>query len=642
MNSKVTRLVGICLMICIMVPLSISGQSSNRSNDPDSLLSLSYLQRQSTTEINAELLKTTDRKSRLMLLLTLGRLAQQTQDTLIITRTYAEAIHLIPPKGSEPEAAFLQLQIAYLHQQHHNLPEAMKVLLSGDSLAALAQNSALRSEVQYHIAEVYRLGNALDKALATTQEAERLGAGFPSLMMQARIKRISVNHQLHAQNPDSAYRKEQARLIAEAIGAPSSALSPADAAQLQCELGSLEQAKGDYPAANAAFGRAAAQYRAIGYYRDYCSVQGSIFEVHRLIATPQEVIRFGKASLDSCAKYDFHDRDHEFLHGIMLAYKKLGQFKEAFEYSVLNFRERQRLDSAYNSERLIALETLYEATKRKEELGRLSSEKTLLETENRNSRVWVRSLLIAGTIVLILLVLLAVLSFWAIRTNARIKEQAQDLMERNQTIARNLEEKEFLFRELHHRVKNNLQLLTSFLTLQISHHPDQLPQDFLSAVEKKIKAMSLVHEQLYRSTEIGQVMLKDYFQDISDHLLGGLGSVLPDLEISIEGDEVQVSVDKAIQLGLIMNEMVTNSLKHAYPEGDQEAIITVQIDQVSEAEAKITLHDNGIGFPEQFDPFASNRVGTRIIVLLARQLGAKLDFFNRAGATWCLQLPLAK
>lgn len=638
MKTKLVRNVRLLFYIGLMWPLVLAGQVG--SGRPDSLTADS--KHPTLTGAEAALLQNYHPSDRFVRLIMEFQVARRTEDSNAVKQILQKAVSISPKARSSRERAYLYLIQSSIYYFRRELPAAMQSLHLGDSLASLAGDNALRAECKIQMAELYRLGHTLDKALAFVEEAERLAAGYPPLVVKARVRQISIQHQLHSHDDDTVYLADQARRIASVIDLSTYLLSAPDAAQVRCELGSVQQARNQHALAVATFEQAAAQYRAIGDYPNYCSVQASTFRAKRETVTPVELIRFGKSQLDSCTKYNFHDRDHEFYSGIADAYEALGSYKEALAYKQLNFEARRRIDKRYNQERLLELEALYDATKRKEELGRLASEKTLLKVENHNSRQLVRWLLGGGLIVSMLLIALVFLVIRTIRSNARIKDQAQSLRTQNQLIARNLEEKEFLFRELHHRVKNNLQLLASFLSLQISHHPDQLPKDFLSEVEKKIKAMALVHEQLYRSSEIGQVMLKDYFQDIGDHLLGSLGSVLPDLEIEIQGDEIQVNVDMAIQLGLIFNEMVTNSLKHAYPTDDQDAKITVEISTAESSVASIIMRDNGVGFPTHFDPFGSNRVGTRIIVLLARQLGARLDFYNRQGATWHLQMPISQ
>ncbi len=185
-----------------------------------------------------------------------------------------------------------------------------------------------------------------------------------------------------------------------------------------------------------------------------------------------------------------------------------------------------------------------------------------------------------------------------------------------------LEQKNVLLREIHHRVKNNLQVITSLLRLQASTLADlRLSSAFQDSLNR-IRAMALVHEQLYASSDLAAVSAETYLQTLTTSILRSSGLNLSQrLNCNID-PAIQLSVDMAMPLGLIVSELVANSLKHGFADG-RAGQIHVHLSQ-EQTELRLTVRDDGIGLPINFDPERATTLGLRIVRTLARQLGGSL------------------
>lgn len=235
--------------------------------------------------------------------------------------------------------------------------------------------------------------------------------------------------------------------------------------------------------------------------------------------------------------------------------------------------------------------------------------------------------------------------FW-VSTNARAVRDAggaiayyegtsQDITERKQSRERiqdALREKEVLLREVHHRVKNNFQIISSLMNLQRQRIADAGLRSHYGDAINRIAAMAAVHERLYRSADLSRVDLADYIADIAAELMTGFRR--PDRPVALHCDTtpVTVPVEIAIPCALIINEALTNSLKHAFPpdwRGDPEIRITLR--RRGPGEVELALADNGVGIPDQ-PPGPAQSLGLQIIPLLARQINGRHSIERGDGA----------
>jgi PAS domain S-box-containing protein len=187
-----------------------------------------------------------------------------------------------------------------------------------------------------------------------------------------------------------------------------------------------------------------------------------------------------------------------------------------------------------------------------------------------------------------------------------------------------LHEKEALLKEVHHRVKNNLQVITSLLRIEGRRADHQATKSVLAQMQDRIQSMALLHETLYRSGNFARVDLASYLRQLSEQLFRSLGTRPGAVRLNVDLVPVFVEIDKAIPCGLIVNELVTNSLKHGFPEGvTGELWVRLQRSEDGTTLA-LSVSDNGAGLPRDFDLRRQNSLGLQLVSDLARQLQGSL------------------
>jgi two-component sensor histidine kinase len=195
-----------------------------------------------------------------------------------------------------------------------------------------------------------------------------------------------------------------------------------------------------------------------------------------------------------------------------------------------------------------------------------------------------------------------------------------------------LREKEILLREIHHRVKNNLQLISSLLRLQSRQieQKDEILVEMFEDIQGRIKAIALVHEALYRSENLELIDMSQYLQGIVAGLRTVSTQSMQELRINTDVKNISMGINAALACGLIVNELVTNSLKHAFPKG-REGKIVVTLSTIGEEEFQLTVHDNGIGMPKYIDLRQPESLGLDLVVSLAEQLHGSVEFTGGEG-----------
>ncbi|MCK9150628.1 response regulator [Methanobacterium alcaliphilum] len=190
-------------------------------------------------------------------------------------------------------------------------------------------------------------------------------------------------------------------------------------------------------------------------------------------------------------------------------------------------------------------------------------------------------------------------------------------------IKKSLKEKELLLREIHHRVKNNLQIISTLLTLQSAQVDDEQISEFYNESQNRIQAIALIHEKLYHSQDISKINLTDYIQSMISDLFDSYGMDIHKLEAKLEVDDVLMGIETAIPCGLIINELVSNSLKYAFPDG--KGSILISLHKLNDDEYSLMICDNGVGLPENLDLNQTNTLGLQIVNNLVNQIDGVME-----------------
>jgi PAS domain S-box-containing protein len=208
------------------------------------------------------------------------------------------------------------------------------------------------------------------------------------------------------------------------------------------------------------------------------------------------------------------------------------------------------------------------------------------------------------------------------RKNAEVEASAQ-------LVARELKEKEVLFREIHHRVKNNLQVVQSLLKMVVRELPPSEAREAIESMILRVRAMAIVHERLCQMPGLAGLSSADYLRDIFDGAIASYSIQPGRISFHLDAEDILLDLDHAIPFGMLANELLSNSLKHGFPSG-RKGTISVSMHRV-DGVARMVIQDNGIGLPVNFDAANCKSMGLKLANSLAHQLGGALLFTSKQG-----------
>ncbi|UJB72401.1 PAS domain S-box protein (plasmid) [Acaryochloris sp. 'Moss Beach'] len=210
---------------------------------------------------------------------------------------------------------------------------------------------------------------------------------------------------------------------------------------------------------------------------------------------------------------------------------------------------------------------------------------------------------------------------------------------REEQIKTSLREKEVMLQEIHHRVKNNLQVISSLLNLQARNVNDPGTLEVIKESQNRVSSMALVHEKLYQSKNLDKINFSEYITDLVNSLTRSYQSQSNQVKIKIDVEHVAFKLDIAIPCGLIINELVSNALKYAFTDSLKPEI-KISMHTSVEHEINLVIADNGTGIPENFDWRQSRSLGLRLVSNLTRQLSGNIDLLDHEGTVFNLTFPI--
>ncbi len=195
-----------------------------------------------------------------------------------------------------------------------------------------------------------------------------------------------------------------------------------------------------------------------------------------------------------------------------------------------------------------------------------------------------------------------------------------------------LHDKEMLMKEIHHRVKNNLMVISSLLSLQSRYIKDEESKEIFKESQNRAQSMALIHERLYRSSDMKSIDFVDYIRSLTRDLFDTYSTQEDRIDLKMDVEDVEVDIDNAVPLGLIINEMVTNSLKYAFP-NERAGTISISFHKQKD-QYLLEVSDDGVGIPEEFEVEKSDSLGMMLINSLTTQIGGELEMERSPGTTF--------
>ncbi len=309
-------------------------------------------------------------------------------------------------------------------------------------------------------------------------------------------------------------------------------------------------------------------------------------------------------SLQKCIEIATADFGDEFY--LNQAYDLLGkayagnhQYKKAYAAFEKYDKLKNQIFTAEADQRISLLQTEFEVAQKETTIG-------LQRTKLNQQRVQQTFVLIIAGLLLLLLIVLY--------------KTFQNNRKKNKLLERQNQEKEFLLKEIHHRVKNNLEIVSSLLALQSARINDPKVIEAMKETQNRVHSMSMIHQKLYQGKDLATIEMKDYFTNLGNYIINAFGAQ-DRVEVVCHMDELELDIDIALPVGLIVNELLTNALKHAFP-SNERGLVTISIKEVASC-LVLEVSDNGVGQIQKRN-IPGQGFGTQLIQLLTHQLDGKM------------------
>ncbi|MBK8504621.1 MAG: tetratricopeptide repeat protein [Saprospiraceae bacterium] len=307
---------------------------------------------------------------------------------------------------------------------------------------------------------------------------------------------------------------------------------------------------------------------------------------------------------------------------LSLLYRDRGQYKTAMDYQDQYIQVKDSMLNQNTSDQISKLNIQYETEKKEQEITLLTTEKELANTRLSAARKQLIGLTIGSILVSALMLII-------FRLFRKMRGQ-------NVIITKALQEKDILLREIHHRVKNNLQFISSLLGLQSEHISDKVALGALQEGQGRVQSMALIHQNLYQEDNLTGVDMQAYFIKLIRGLFDSYNVRKDQIQLNLEVEDVNLDVDSVIPIGLIVNELVSNALKYAFPD-KRTGLITVRLQEIGE-KLSLTVHDDGIGITQEQQKSLGGSFGYRLIHVFSEQLQAEMNISNNDGTKVQMQI----
>jgi two-component sensor histidine kinase len=343
---------------------------------------------------------------------------------------------------------------------------------------------------------------------------------------------------------------------------------------------------------------------------------GNISLAYTKLNQPAQSLVYARKMLETAQQLNRPERLRNAYNSMYTSFAAAHRYDSALYY----YKQADVLDDSLNNvaktNEVVAVQTKFETKKKESEIQRLHTDSI---AKNKQIVFLVSALVI--------FVLLAACMLWLYY---RIKKQGQQIAGQSKKL-------EIMMKELHHRVKNNLQIVSSLLSLQTYKVQDEEAVLVLKESQQRVQAMSFIHQRLYKTESLTAVNMKEYLTDLAESLVSSYGFTRDDFDLHITVEKEMLDIDKALPIGLIINELVTNALKYAYHDIHRPSLnITI-----TEEDTKLvcTIKDNGIGIDEQQWKQKKNSFGKQLITALCRQLRAQQSMVINEGTQFTITIP---
>ncbi|WP_162996993.1 tetratricopeptide repeat-containing sensor histidine kinase [Mucilaginibacter kameinonensis] len=323
----------------------------------------------------------------------------------------------------------------------------------------------------------------------------------------------------------------------------------------------------------------------------------------------------------------------------------LGRYVPAIKHYQLH---KQLQDSVFNvqeANQVADIQTKYETEAKDKNIVILTKESQLQKASLKEAAAS-RKVILGGTVMLALMLALGFNRYQLKqKSNKQLKKQQTIIHNKNSALEqlvtdkdRLLEDKEWLLKEIHHRVKNNLQIVISLLNTQSVYIENTEALDAIRESQHRMQSISLIHQKLYQSDNLAKIEMDEYIAELVDYLDDSF-SIGINIEVVQEIEPIALDVEQAVPIGLILNEAVTNAIKYAFSD-HSPGTIKISLEEIPYKGLSLTIRDNGRGLPDAFDITTSTSLGMSLITGLVRQMHGKLSIYNDEGVVLSIFIPI--
>ncbi|MGZ4097629.1 MAG: sensor histidine kinase [Bacteroidia bacterium] len=321
-------------------------------------------------------------------------------------------------------------------------------------------------------------------------------------------------------------------------------------------------------------------------------------------------------------------------------------YQAAKDYKTANvffndyFNLKDSVSMIEKEQNLLNTEVAFKIEAKEQELldkTRIIEQKRLNEATQKTFRAYS----FAGIVILLVAIVFLILNNYYSKNREReLYHTNEKINAQNSQIEQSLKEKEMLIKEIHHRVKNNLQIITSMLSLQIGKEEGTGSENILREAKQRIDSIALTHQMLYQKDNLSNIVIGEYIHNLVRQIESSLPSSYIRLITDIKIEQQKINIDNAIPLGLLVNELLTNAYKHAF-KGRTVGEITVCLKENNEY-CIVEVKDNGVGLPDDYNSAEKKSMGMDLIFILADQLDAQLKIESNNGTSFSLSIPKNK
>lgn len=503
-------------------------------------------------------------------------------------------------------------KMAWVSRKKGNLDAALQKDLEGLKMMESIDNKAGICDALTRVSDDLTQQNRLDEALEYAEKSIKIADEYDLTNEKFYVNFNAANVAMASrkfQQSFTYYDKALSIAKSQNLGLPSQADVTNGRANAYKRLGKNKEALADYQ-------KAMEYAKAANYQNAINTVTANLGEINLILGNYKEALKYQLETVKLQEGSNEKANLVENYHHVSTIYSKLGDYKSALIYKQKAYDLRDNIASVESDAKMTEMLTKYE-TKKKEET--ISTQKTTISQQKL-----IKSLFIGLAILLLGLLIIGYISYLS-----RVKK--------NKLLAIKNAENELLLKEIHHRVKNNLEIVSSLLALQSSQIDDQSTKDAMQESQNRVNSIGIVHQKLYQGTNLGAIEMKDYLLNLSESILDSFGAE-EKVELELAMETLDLDIDTAVPLGLIINELITNTVKYAFPNG-KNGKLTIKLERKANSILQLIVADNGIG---KSGVIQGTGFGGQLISLLTNQLNGTMHEQNDNGTIVTFDFKLKK